>query len=126
MNIKNKKILIVEDEKDYFEISSSIIKKEFGCAIDRAADGEEGLRLASSGSYDLLLLDVGLPRLNGIELLKKLRSSGKFSAPIIMFSVRSELDLVSEALSLGVAGYLIKPFEIEEFVLKIKNALEKR
>ena len=119
------KILIVEDEKDYFEISSSIIKKEFGCAIDWARDGEEGFRRASAGSYDLLLLDIGLPKMTGIELLRKLKTSGKSGPPIIMFSVRSELGLVSEALSLGVAGYLIKPFEIDEFLLKIKNALEK-
>jgi len=125
MNFKNKRILIVEDERDYFEISSSIIKKEFGCGIDRAENGRDGLALALAGSYDLLLLDIGLPFLNGIELLKKLKSSGKFKTPVIMFTVRSELDLVSEALSLGIEGYLIKPFEIDEFVLKIKNALKK-
>jgi len=123
MNKKRNKILLVEDEKDYYEIVSYIIKKNFGYDIDWAKDGKEGLDKILKNKYDLIIVDIGLPILNGIEVLKNLKLN-KNITPVIIFSVRSELNLIKEALSIGIIGYLIKPFEEEELISKIKNVLK--
>ncbi|OGK20687.1 DNA-binding response regulator [Candidatus Roizmanbacteria bacterium RIFCSPHIGHO2_02_FULL_37_13b] len=117
------RILLIEDEKRL----SHFIKKglvESGFAVDEAHDGEEGLYLAKEETYDLIILDVMLPKLSGIEVCKKLREMKK-DTPILMLTARSELDDKLEGLNSGADDYLTKPFAFEELKARI-NALIRR
>ena len=118
-----KKILIVEDElpiaeleKDYLELS------DFEVTIE--TDGIEGEAKAMSGEYDLLILDVMLPEINGLEVLRRLRRVSDI--PIIMLTARDAvMDKVS-GLDAGADDYITKPFAIEELLARIRTALKKR
>jgi len=117
------KILLVEDEKRL----SHFIKKgliEQGFAVDSAFDGEEGLYLAKEETYDVIILDVMLPKLSGIELCKKLRELKK-ETPVLMLTAKSEVDDKVEGLNSGADDYLTKPFVFAELKARI-NALLRR
>lgn len=117
------RILLVEDEMRL----SHFIKKglvEQGFAVDEAHDGEEGLFLAKEETYDLVILDVMLPKLTGIELCKKLREIKK-ETPILMLTARSEVEDKIEGLNAGADDYLTKPFVFAELRARI-NALLRR
>lgn len=117
------RILLVEDEKRL----SHFIKKglvEHGFAVDQAHDGEEGLYLAKEETYDLVILDVMLPKLSGIELCKKLRELKK-ETPVLMLTAKSEVEDKIEGLDSGADDYLTKPFVFAELKARI-NALLRR
>jgi len=117
------RILLVEDEKRL----SHYIKKgltEQGFAVDTAYDGEEGLYLAKEETYDVIVLDVMLPKLSGIEVCKKLRISKK-NTPILMLTARSETEDKISGLDAGADDYLTKPFVFAELKARI-NALLRR
>lgn len=117
------KILLVEDEKRL----SHFIKKgltEHGFAVDQAFDGEEGLYLAIEETYDVIILDVMLPKLNGVEICKQLRASKK-NTPILMLTARGETDDKILGLESGADDYLTKPFVFAELKARI-NALLRR
>ncbi len=117
------RIILIEDEKRL----SHFIKKgltENGFAVDQAFDGEEGLYLASHETYDLVILDVMLPKMSGVEVCKKLRLLKK-ETPILMLTAKSELEDKVEGLDSGADDYLTKPFEFGELKARI-NALLRR
>lgn len=115
-------ILIVEDEEKIMRFVELELKHE-GYSVGKAADGRAGLAMAESGEYDLMLLDVMLPELNGLELLRRLRK--KSDMPVIMVTARdSVMDKVS-GLDLGADDYITKPFAIEELLARIRVALKK-
>lgn len=117
------RILLVEDEIRL----SHFIKKglvESGFAVDQAHDGEEGLYLAQEETYDLVILDVMLPKMSGIELCKKLREVKK-DTPVLMLTAKSEVDDKIEGLDNGADDYLTKPFIFAELKSRI-NALLRR
>lgn len=117
------RLLLVEDEKRL----SHFIKKglvEQGFAVDQAYDGEEGLYLAKEEIYDLIILDVMLPKLSGIELCKKFRETKK-KTPVLMLTARSEIEDKVTGLDSGADDYLTKPFAFEELKARI-NALLRR
>jgi len=117
------KVLIVDDEPDYLAIASRIAAKA-GCSVIAAATALKGLELADKHSPSLILLDVGLPDLSGFEAARRMRRNPALSrAPIIFFTVRSELDIVSEGLKLGAAGYVLKPFDPDDLLRRIKAAV---
>lgn len=94
-----------------------------GYQVSKAFDGRTGLEMAASGSYDLVLLDIMLPGLNGMEVLRRLRRSS--SIPVIMLTARdSVVDKVS-GLDSGADDYITKPFAIEELLARIRNVLRK-
>ncbi|MDO8610465.1 MAG: response regulator transcription factor [bacterium] len=117
------RILLIEDEKRL----SHFIKKglvENGFAVDQAFDGEEGLYLVQQETYDVVILDVMLPKMSGIEVCKKLRELKK-ETPILMLTARSEVENRVEGLDSGADDYLTKPFEFAELKARI-NALLRR
>lgn len=119
---KNKTILIVDDEVDYLTIAAKILRKE-GYNIICAENGTDGMKLIEKKSPDLLLLDIGLPDVSGIEICKKLKNlKPPVKFPIILFTVRSELNYVGEALKYGAKNYIIKPFDMDKFVDTINSA----
>jgi two-component system OmpR family response regulator len=117
------KVLLVEDEK---RISDFVVKglKEQGFAVDLANDGNDGYYLATTQSYDAIILDIMLPGRDGLSILKSLRAKGN-NVPVIVATARGELDERLEGLNLGADDYLTKPFFIDELVARLQ-ALHRR
>lgn len=112
-----KKILIVEDEKNIALVLSYNIKKE-GYDCDIAYDGETGLTMAITGSYDLILLDIMLPKMNGFEVCEKIRY--KSQVPIIFVTAREEEKDKILGLETGADDYVTKPFSFKELLARIR------
>lgn len=117
------RILVVEDEVKFARFVEMELTYE-GYSVTKAYDGRTGLELAENEEFDLILLDIMLPGLNGIEVLRRIRRVS--SVPIIMLTARdSVMDKVS-GLDLGADDYITKPFAIEELLARIRAALRKQ
>lgn len=114
---KKKRILIVEDEKDIAEILQYNVCKQ-GYEAEVANDGEKGLALALSGTFDLILLDVMLPKVDGFEICRRVRS--RLETPIIMLTAREEENDKILGLDLGADDYMTKPFSLGELTSRIR------
>lgn len=112
------RILYVEDEARLASAVEYLLKKEH-IAVDWIADGEEGLTAALKGGYDCLVLDIMLPHMSGLDILKTVRQRG-ITTPIIMLSALSEVEDKVRALELGADDYLAKPFKTAELIARIK------
>ena len=117
------RILIIEDEYSLADVLRETFKKE-NYLSDIATDGEEGLNQALTNIYDLIILDVMLPKLNGFDVLKQIRSA-KIMTPILMLTAKSELTDKLEGFDNGADDYLTKPFNTKELLARIK-ALTRR
>ena len=118
------KILLVEDEEKLARMVELELRYE-GYQVHKSFDGRSGLERALSGEYDLVLLDIMLPQLSGMEVLRRLRKEG-VQLPVIMLTARdSVVDKVS-GLDSGADDYITKPFAIEELLARIRAALRKR
>ena len=117
------KILIVEDEKLLADSLKTALEKK-GFAVETAYDGETGKQYAELGVYDLLILDVMMPKLNGFELARQVRAR-RCATPILMLTAKSELEDRIEGLNAGADYYLTKPFDMRELMACI-NALLRR
>jgi len=121
--VETMRILVVEDEH---KIANSV-KRGFGqetWATDVAYDGEEGYDMASSEDYDVIVLDLMLPKMDGMEICKKLRASEN-QTPILMLTARGETADKVQGLNSGADDYLVKPFAFEELLARVK-ALSRR
>ena len=117
-----KRILLIEDEEKIARFTELELVHE-GYEVGKAYDGRQGLEEALSGKYDLVLLDVMLPALNGLEVLRRLRKES--SVPVIMLTARDAvMDKVS-GLDAGADDYITKPFAIEELLARVRVALKK-
>ena len=117
------KILIIEDEVNIARFIELELKHE-GNEVDKAFDGRDGLDKALSSCYDLILLDVMLPKLNGLEVLRRLRMEKE--TPVIMLTARDAvMDKVS-GLDAGADDYITKPFAIEELLARIRVCLKRK
>ncbi|WNO09494.1 response regulator transcription factor [Teredinibacter sp. KSP-S5-2] len=117
------KLLIVEDEQEICDQLADYFKnKDF--VIDTAADGQEGLYFATEFDYDLAIIDIGLPIMDGIELIKKLREEGK-KYPVLVLTARGHWQDKVKGLEAGADDYLVKPFHAEELNARV-NALIRR
>ncbi|MCQ2009302.1 response regulator transcription factor [Sporolactobacillus sp. STSJ-5] len=117
----SEKILVVEDEQKIARVIELELEHE-GYIVDKAATGHQALDKAQSEKWDLILLDVMIPQLNGMEVLRRIRSAGS-STPIIMVTARdSVIDKVS-GLDQWANDYITKPFEIEELLARIRACL---
>ena len=116
-------ILIVEDDPDIADLVE-IHLLDLGYELDRAADGKEGLEKALAGDYPLVILDLMLPELDGLEVCKRLRAE-KESLPILMLTSKSEEFDKVLGLELGADDYVTKPFSIRELMARIKALLRR-
>ncbi len=117
------RILIVEDEVRLAQLMTRVLSQE-RFDVDVAHDGDAGLDLALTGSYDAIVLDRMLPGLDGVELLRELRAA-RVSTPTLMLTARTELDERVEGLNAGADDYLGKPFAFEELIARLR-ALTRR
>jgi heavy metal response regulator len=118
------RILVVEDEKKIAEFLRKGLKAE-GYAVDVAADGEQGHFLAGTETYDLVILDLRLPKMDGVTLCRTLRKE-KFAAPILMLTARDTVKDKVLGLDSGADDYLTKPFDFEELLARVRALLRKR
>lgn len=120
-----KHILVVDDEADLVELVSYNLKKE-GFAVDAASDGETALKIIKKGRYDLLILDLMLPGIQGIELCRIVRNDPKNSGlPIIMLTAKGEeIDRII-GLEMGADDYMTKPFSPRELAARVKAVLRR-
>lgn len=118
------RVLVVEDDD---KIASFIRKglKENSFAVDHTADGESGLLLAQTVEYDAIILDVMLPKLDGLEVLRGIRSKNA-QVPVLILSARTAVDDRVKGLSLGADDYLTKPFAFSELFARIQALLRRR
>ena len=116
------RILIVEDEEKLARFVELELAHE-GYRVEKAFDGRSGLSMAEAQDYDLLLLDVMLPGLSGLELLRRLRRTKQ--TPVIMVTARDQVMDKVTGLDMGADDYITKPFEIEELLARIRVALRR-
>ena len=121
--IKHMRVLIVEDDQ---QIASFITKglKQAGFAVDHVLDGEEGLQMAKLNPYDVMVIDIMLPGLDGFSLIKSLRSKGN-TAPILVLSARGALDDKLKGFQSGSDDYLTKPFSFSELQARLQALLRR-
>jgi len=112
------KILVVEDDKTVAQYVKRGLE-EAGNHVDAAGDGEQGLSLASDGHYDLLVLDLRLPKLEGRELLRTLRDRG-VAMPVLVLTAQDSVDYKVQALRMGADDYVTKPFALEELLARVE------
>ena len=118
------KILLVDDEKQLTDALSVILKKN-NYSVDCAYNGEDGLDLAMSGIYDLVVLDIMMPKIDGITVLKTLRQN-KINTPILMLSAKSEISDKIDGLNFGADDYITKPFITDELLARIRALLRRK
>lgn len=116
------RILLIEDEE---RITQYLRKglSESGFVVDVSGDGVDGLYLASEGHYEAVVLDLTLPGLDGLDVLRRLRS--RSDVPVIILSARGELDDKVHGLTIGADDYLVKPFSFSELVARIQAVLRR-
>ena len=117
------RILVVEDEYKLADLISSRLKKE-KYEVDVSLDGEDGLYNAESGIYDLIILDVMLPKMNGFEILSEIREEG-ITSKVIMLTAKSMLEDKLTGLNGGANDYLTKPFHMDELIARVNIQLRK-
>jgi DNA-binding response OmpR family regulator len=117
------RVLVIEDEA---AIAGFIVRglRERGYAVDEAADGLTGLECALTGAFDVILLDLMLPRMDGLTLCRTLRESG-IQTPVLMLTAKDSIDDRVEGLETGADDYLVKPFAFAELVARVR-ALTRR
>ncbi len=117
------RLLVVEDERDLAEIIAKGLTEE-GYAVDIAHDGEDGLYMAQNYPLDVIVLDIMLPKMSGIEILKALRKEGN-TTPVLLLTAMDTLSNKIEGLDVGADDYLTKPFEFGELLARIRALLRR-
>jgi len=118
------RVLLIEDERRLAENVATALRDGPGFAVDCAEDGLTGLDLAGNHCYDLIVLDLMLPRLDGVALLKKLRSTGDRTAVLILTAKSGPVSIV-ELLNSGADDYLSKPFDLGELIARAKALIRR-
>jgi two-component system, OmpR family, response regulator len=116
------RILVIEDEPDLLRSLAQALREE-GYAVDTAADGEEGIYKAQSWDYNALVLDVMLPKLDGWELLARLRQTKK--TPVLMLTARDRSSDRVRGLDGGADDYLVKPFDLDELLARLRALIRR-
>lgn len=118
-----KRILIVDDDDEIRELLEFDISHS-GYFVDTASDGKEGLQKALNNSYDLILLDVMMPKMNGFDVCKNIRQA-KLSIPILMLTAKGTINDKTIGFDCGADDYLVKPFDVQEVLLRIRVLLRR-
>ena len=123
MDSVQKRILIVDDDYEIRELLEFDIAQS-GYYVDTAKDGLEGLNKALNNTYDLILLDVMMPKMNGFDVCKNIRQA-KLAVPILMLTAKGTIDDKTQGFEGGADDYLVKPFDIQEVLLRIRVLLRR-
>ena len=118
------KVLLVDDERQLVDALKAILKKN-NFSVDCAFNGEDGLDLALTGIYDVIVLDIMMPKIDGLTVLKNLREN-KINTPILMLSAKSEISDKVIGLNMGADDYIAKPFDTQELLARIRALLRRK
>lgn len=118
------RILIIEDERELSNVLSAILKKH-NYAIDAVYNGVDGLDYALSDMYDVILLDIMLPKMNGLQVLEQLRKRGN-STPVLLLTAKSEVEDKVKGLDCGADDYITKPFVTDELLARIRSVARRK
>ncbi|HSN72996.1 MAG TPA: response regulator transcription factor [Steroidobacteraceae bacterium] len=121
----NAAILLIEDHRDIAEMIYESLEAR-GYTVDYAGDGLSGLELATSNEYDVIVLDLMLPRLDGLELCRRLRTEARRDTPLLMLTARDTLEDKIAGLDAGADDYLVKPFDLRELEARIRTLLRRQ
>ena len=113
------KILLAEDEKDLSRALTAVLSHS-GYTVDTAFDGVEALEFLAKNDYDAIIMDIMMPRMDGIEALQHIREKGDFT-PVLLLTAKSEIDDRVTGLDAGADDYLTKPFAIKELIARVKS-----
>lgn len=117
----SKRILIVDDEPDVLKLAAFRLKR-WGYEILTASDGQIGLEVIQNEKPDLVLLDLRLPNMDGVDVCKKVKNDEALKhIPIILFTATADIAVAETAKEVGADGYIVKPFEPEQLLEKIKS-----
>jgi DNA-binding response OmpR family regulator len=117
-------VLLVEDNRGIAEMVGEYLERR-GYSVDYAADGVTGLHLAVTEQYDVIVLDLMLPGMDGLDLCRKLRHDAKKATPVLMLTARDTLDDKLTGLDAGADDYLVKPFEIRELEARVRALIRR-
>jgi DNA-binding response OmpR family regulator len=117
-------ILLVEDNRNLSEMVGEYLESK-GFGVDYAGDGVDGFRLATDNAYDAIVLDLMLPRMDGIELCRRLRGESKKATPVLMLTARDTLGDKVTGLEAGADDYLVKPFAIQELEARVRALIRR-
>ncbi len=118
------RVLVIEDEPQLADNIAQILKEGAGYAVDISNDGTEGLHFAATNPYDLIVLDLMLPGMSGLDILKQIRDKGNDTAVLIL-TARDSSDDIVKGLNYGSDDYLTKPFDIGELVARCKALIRR-
>ncbi len=121
----NVSVLIVEDHRDIAEMVCDYLEQQ-GYLVDYAADGPSGLNLAADNDYDVIVLDLMLPGLDGLEVCRRLRNEKRRDTPLLMLTARDTLEDKIDGLDAGADDYLVKPFELRELDARLRAMLRRQ
>ena len=121
--MQEKRILIVDDDDEIRDLLEFDVRAS-GYFVDTAKDGMEGLNKALNNTYDLILLDVMMPKMNGFDVCKNIRQA-KLAIPILMLTAKGTIDDKKEGFDCGADDYMVKPFDIQEVLLRIRVLLRR-
>lgn len=121
----NERILVIDDSPTLRKLMRFYLKKR-GYSINEAANGKIGLDLIAKEAFDLVILDMNMPVMNGLEVLETLKGKDGFSVPILILSADKEEESKAAGIAFGASYYLTKPFKPEEVVARIEDIFSER
>ncbi len=121
-NLKDIEILYVEDDLDVLN-QTKLILDDFVKEVHTATNGEEGIKVALEKPIDIIVTDINMPQMNGIEMIKKLKEEHKKDIPCIITTAHTDTEYLLDAISLKVDGYIVKPINIKDLINTIYNVM---
>lgn len=118
------RVLLVDDEQAFVESLAKVLRRR-GMAVRTAHDGQSALALASREEFDVIVLDLTMPGMDGVATLSALRLRDRLT-PVLLLSAHAEVERAAQALSLGAANFLLKPYPVEELVAALEDARERK
>ena len=121
------KILIIDDDREYISQVAEVLEEEEGYSVGFTTNGYDAFNLLSVVKYDLIILDINMPRINGLDVLKELKETKTTKLiPVLMSTGDSSVDAVKNAILLGADDYIVKPLDVDMFLDKIYVLLKIR
>jgi DNA-binding response OmpR family regulator len=118
------RVLIIEDEVKIARNITKVLDEEYSWAVDISTDGEDGRHLALTNPYDLIILDLGLPKISGLDILKDLRNKGK-TTPVLILTARDDTQDIIRGLDTGGDDYMVKPFDMKELMARCQALIRR-
>jgi len=121
---EDRRILVVDDQEEILDLTSSVLRSD-GFLVDTAASGTAALGLVFGTRYDLVLLDINMPRMDGWETLRLIRADDDLQTlPVVMFSIKGEVRDKVHAMQMGATDYITKPYAVDDLVRRVRRVLD--